>query len=278
MTGRDSVDGLWAPQALRIANKVQESTDVFSFELELEQSFDIRPGQFNMLYAFGKGEVPISMSAGPPTTTRLVHTIRNVGKITTDICAREPGEEIELRGPFGNTWPLESALGGDVVIVAGGIGLAPMRPVIQALLANLEQYRRISVVCGARSPYELIFREDVEEWSARRDLDFHATVDIAPRGWTGTVGVVTSVIEQLSFEPQRTTVMTCGPEIMMRFTADAFCDRGVPAESIFLSMERNMKCAVGFCGHCMYGPHIICRDGPVFRYSRLRDLLHIREL
>ncbi len=267
----------WALDVFRVVQKVQESADVFSLELEADQDSRFLPGQFNMLYAFGKGEVPISIS-GSSSPNRLWHTIRQVGKITASLCAASPGELIYLRGPYGHAWPMPDAEGRDIVIVAGGIGLAPVRPVIQEILRSRSQYGRVSVLYGARTPDELIYRKEIGDWADSGGIDVKVTVDLASGDWHGSVGVVTKLFDQVVFRPPEALVMTCGPEVMMRFVAEGMMERGVAPEHIFVSMERNMKCAIGFCGHCMYGPNFICRDGPVFSYARVCELLTIREL
>ena len=267
----------WALEAFRVVQKAQESADVFSLELESDQGFQYSPGQFNMLYVFGKGEVPISIS-GSSSPNRFWHTIRDVGKITSSLCAAAPGDVIYLRGPYGHAWPMDEAEDQNVVVVAGGIGLAPVRPVIHDILRSRSKYGRITVLYGARTPDGLIYRKEIEDWGHGGDIDVKLTVDLASGGWRGSVGVVTKLFDQVALRPARTLVMTCGPEVMMRFSAEGMMERGVAPERIFVSMERNMKCAIGFCGHCMYGPNFICRDGPVFRYDRIRELLTIREL
>ncbi len=266
----------WALDVFRVVQKVQESADVFSLELEREQDYQYAPGQFNMLYAFGKGEVPISISGGA-SPNRFWHTIRSVGKITASLCVSGPDDLIHLRGPYGSAWPMPEAEGRDVVIVAGGIGLAPVRPVIQGILRSRSKYGEVTVLYGARTPDDLIYKNEIEDWKRGGDIDVKVTVDLASGDWDGSVGVVTKLFDQVSFHPADAVIMTCGPEIMMRYAAEGMLDRGVAPERIFVSMERNMKCAIGFCGHCMYGPNFICRDGPVFGYDRVRELLTIRE-
>jgi NAD(P)H-flavin reductase len=210
-----------------------------------------------MLYAFGAGEAPISVSA---TGDSVEHTIRAVGAVTRALCE---AETVGVRGPYGNTWP---APGGDAVIVAGGIGLAPLRPVIRAL------GDRALVLYGARAPRELLYEAELASWGAQ------VTVDAPAAGWGGPVGVVTKLIERADFDPASAVAMICGPEVMMRFAAVALLDRGMPADAIWVSLERGMKCGVGHCGHCQVGPLLICRDGPVFRYDRVEPLLRVAEL
>jgi NAD(P)H-flavin reductase len=246
--------------------------------LELEPAGDaavgpFAPGQFAMLYAFGKGEVPISVSALP-----LVHTIRAVGVVSAALCDARRGDVLGVRGPFGTAWPVEAAEGADVLVVAGGIGLAPLRPVVHHLLAKRERYGRVVVLYGDRSPERLLYTAELERWRGRFDVEVHVSVDQAPAGWHGRVGVVTTLVARADFDPAHTVAMICGPEVMMRFAVAALQDRGVPAKAIHVSLERSMKCAIGLCGHCQLGPEFVCKDGPVFRWDRVEPLLRVREL
>jgi len=269
------------PVPHRVTGKRRELGDTYTLELEplsAEASLaDFGPGQFSMVYAFGAGEVPISVSGGTGGNGPIVHTVRAVGAATRAICALEPGQELGLRGPFGNSWPLAEAEGGDVVVVAGGIGLAPLRPAIEWLAGNRGDYGEVALLYGARSPAELLYEDDRERW---RDagIAVETTVDSAPAGWTGRVGLVTELIGPASFAGERSTAMVCGPEVMMRFVASGLRDRGVPVERIHVSLERNMKCAVGHCGHCQLAHRFVCKDGPVFPYGLIEPLLGVREL
>lgn len=268
------------PEPYVLQRKKRETRDTFTVELEPKTgSAGARflAGQFNMLYVFGLGEVPISMS-GNPARERLVHTIRSVGKVTHAITRLKRGDAVGIRGPFGSNWPVLEAAGRDIVVVAGGIGLAPLRPVIYAVLAARRRYGRVALLYGTRTPRDLLFKPELRKWRGRLDIDIEVTVDSADDSWRGDVGVVTELIRQATFDPANVTVMICGPEVMMRFTAAAFRNRGVEPENIFLSMERNMKCAIGYCGHCQFGPTFICKDGPVFRLDALESWLSIREL
>lgn len=235
-------------------------------------------GQFNMLYLFGKGEVPISISGDPTEPDRLVHTARAVGAVTRALCGVKRGDIVGVRGPFGSPWPLETARGRDVVVVAGGIGLAPLRPAIYQLLARREEYGKICILYGARSPQDLLFAKQLERWRRRFDLEVAVTVDSAETDWRGHVGVVTTLIPRADFNPMGCIAMVCGPEVMMRFTVEALQKAAVSSQRIFLSMERNMQCAVGLCGHCQYGSFFVCKDGPVFPFDRIARLFATREV
>jgi NAD(P)H-flavin reductase len=269
------------PRSFTVSGRRQETPDTWTLELvsgDDERSPDFAPGQFNMLYAFGHGESAISISGDPAAGGTLTHTVRAVGLTTEAICRAEPGDVLGVRGPFGNSWPVREAEGKDVVIVAGGLGLAPLRPAICSLLAARERYGHVAVLYGGRSPDLLLYRSELEDWQLREDVELAVTVDAAARGWLGRVGVVPGLVAGATFDPARTVALVCGPEVMMRFAVTALLDRGVPAEGIYLSMERNMQCGIGHCGHCQLGPTLVCRDGPVYRYDRLRPWLAIREL
>ena len=236
------------------------------------------PGQFNMLLIPGVGEVAVSFSGDPASGGPLVHTVRAVGAVSSAITKLRAGDSIGVRGPFGVGWPMAKALGRDVVLVAGGLGLAPLRPAIYWLLAGRERYGQISLLLGARSPDDILFRHEIEDWRRRLDVDIDVTVDYAIGDWRGHVGVVTKLIPRASFDPPNAIAFVCGPEVMMRFTAAALGDAGLNQELIYLSMERNMKCAVGHCGHCQFSTVFVCKDGPVFCYDRICSLLMLKEI
>jgi NAD(P)H-flavin reductase len=264
------------PTIYRVQRVRREILDTFTLELEPADGGDVPPfatGQFNMLYVFGVGEIPISISGDPARRKPLVHTTRAVGTVSRAMRQLKPQDVLGVRGPFGSHWPIEEAKGQDVVIAAGGIGLAPLRSAMYQILDQREQYGKVVLLYGARTPEDILYRRELEHWRAHFDLEVYVTVDHATGTWHGSVGVVTRLIPRAPFDPLKTMALVCGPEIMMRFTAAELEKRGVAAEHIFVSMERNMKCAVGFCGHCQYGPNFVCKDGPVFPYSTVQDWL-----
>jgi NAD(P)H-flavin reductase len=264
------------PVPYRVARRHRETHDAWTLELEPHGDATVEPlapGQFAMLYAFGKGEVPISVSALP-----LVHTIRAVGPVSGALCDARRGDVVGVRGPFGTAWPVEAAEGADVVVLAGGIGVAPLRPVVHHLLAQRERYGNVVVLYGGRSPEELLYVAEIERWRGRSDVQVEVAVDRADAGWRGRVGVVTTLVSKVHFDPDHTVAMICGPEVMMRFAVAALQERGVPERAMFVSLERSMKCAIGLCGHCQLGPAFICKDGPVFRWDAVEALLRVREL
>ena len=266
------------PARYRVAGRLAETHDTVTLDLRpVDQPIPPhQPGQFTMLYALGIGEVPVSISDTGPGHG-LVHTVRAVGAVTRALCACAPGRVIGVRGPYGTGWDVAGAAGGDLLIVAGGIGLAPLRGALLAALGHRERYRRVVVLAGARSPEELVFARELGGW--RRDgAEVAVTVDQAAAGWTGDVGVVTQLIGRADIDSARTTALICGPEVMMRLTARELRAHGVPAARIRVSLERNMRCGVAECGHCQLGPLLLCRDGPVISYEAAMPLLAIREL
>jgi len=269
------------PQLYSVREVAKETPDTFTLRLEPESEVGrclFQPGQFSMLWAFGVGELPISISGDPALHDRLVYTVRSVGQATHSLVNQRVGDSVGVRGPFGVGWPAEAARGRDVIIVAGGIGLAPLRPLIYHVLSNRKEYGRLVVLYGTRSPRELLYRKELAAWARDPETQVLVTVDYGGLGWRGHVGVVTTLFKYARLQPARSVAMVCGPEIMMRFVTRELETQGLSRDQIYLSMERNMKCAVGFCGHCQYGPHFICKDGPVFRYEQIRLLLEKYEL
>lgn len=269
------------PALYRVLHVHREIPDTFTLELEPGDGSSIPSfacGQFNMLYVYGVGEIPISISGNPTQLRPLVHTTRAVGVVSRAMRELKPDDVLGVRGPFGSHWPVEQADGKDVVIVAGGIGLAPLRSVMYHVMAHRERYGRIALLYGARTPADILYRRELEHWRAHLDLEVSITVDNATRAWRGNVGVVTKLIPHAPFDPQNSVAFVCGPEIMMRFTAAELQKRGVSPDHLYVSMERNMKCAVGLCGHCQFGPRFVCKDGPVFQYSEVRDWLLKKEI
>ena len=265
------------PSVARVARRQQETHDVWTLELEPDGDIHFAPGQFNMLYVLGVGEVPISMS-GDPAKPGLIHTIRGVGAVSDALTALEPGHQLGVRGPFGTSWPVDEAIGRDVIVMAGGIGLAPLRPILYRVFAEREKFGRVALLYGTRSPDDILFGPELDSWAEDDGTHVAITVDHAASDWTGPVGVVTTLVKPELFDPANAVAFICGPEVMMRFSVTALMDTGLPASAIHISMERNMKCAIGHCGHCQYNRTFICKDGPVFRFDKLRDILPIREL
>jgi anaerobic sulfite reductase subunit B len=240
------------------------------------------PGQFTMLYAFGVGEIPVSVSGDSFRQDRLVHTVRDVGAVSHAIASARPGDVLGVRGPYGRGWLADGWPRADVVVVAGGLGLAPLRPVIYGLVAHRRRFGKVTLVIGARTPADLLYTSEYEAWRAC-GVDVRVTVDRpGPNAndtpWTGAVGLVTAPLADARIDASRTTAFVCGPEVMMIAAAEALAGRGVAQKRIVLSLERSMQCGFGVCGHCQLGPDLICRDGPCFTYDHAAPLLAIKEL
>jgi len=263
------------PKLFRVVRTRWDTRDTATLELEPTdgEPLRFRPGQFTMLHSFGVGEVPISVSGDPSGGGLLEHTIRNVGAVTASLVAAQRGTIVGVRGPFGTGWEVGDGAGGDVVFVVGGIGLAPLRPAMLELLARRADYGKVVLLYGARTPDDVLFGQQLQTWADDLEVTVEITVDNGPEGWRGRVGLVTHLIPRAGFDPSHTLALACGPEVMMRSAAMALRDRGVPAPKIRLSMERNMKCGVGLCGHCQLRELFVCVDGPVLDYERLAPLL-----
>jgi NAD(P)H-flavin reductase len=267
-------------EPFRVRKNRKETADTRTLDLVCDKGSNMpawRPGQFMMLYVFGVGEIPVSISGDPEQRQSVTHTVRAVGAVSRAICGAKPGAAIGVRGPFGSAWPTDQWEQYDLLLVAGGIGLAPLRPALYAIMANRSRYARVSVLVGARTPDILLYRGELDRWR-KRNIDVSVTVDAAAVGWHGPVGPVTTLIPRIEFDASHAAAFIVGPEIMMRVVVQALSERGIPHDRLFVSMERNMKCAVGFCGHCQLGPAFICKDGPVFSYSRLEPWLRIRNV
>jgi NAD(P)H-flavin reductase len=277
-TDRPAVDP-WLPHPFRVTDVRRDTSDTVTMDLDPADGVGLAfsPGQFTMLQAFGVGEVPISISGDPQHPERLTHTIRAVGGVTKALCEVSPGDVLGVRGPYGRGWAVSDGVGGDIVLVAGGIGLAPLRPAVLEVLASRGDYGRVTVLYGARTDHDVLYDDELRRWS-RAGIEVAVTVDRAGTSWTGQVGLVTRLIPGTISDPATTLALVCGPEVMMRYVADALVARGVPSGSVRLSMERNMRCGIGLCGHCQLREFFVCVDGPVFTLDQLRPHLGHREL
>ena len=269
-----------APIPAQVQKLDRENHDTFTLHVAAPgvtlPSF--QPGQFDMLYVYGTGELPISVSGDPEARFSLTYTVRSVGKATNKLVTGSIGDWIGVRGPFGVGWPLDKAKGKDVLLIAGGIGLAPLRPVLYHMFRYRPEYGRIILAYGSRSPGDMIYRNELAQWKKEPRTQVLFTVDYGGLRWRGNVGVVTTLLTRVRLDPPHTIAMICGPEIMMRFAAVELENRGISREQIYVSMERNMKCAVGHCGHCQFGPYFVCRDGPVFPYTQIEPWINRHEI
>lgn len=268
------------PRQFRVLSKSNETVDTVTLVFEDLDAGGVSffPGQFMMIYVFGVGEVPISIAGNPHAPNLVVHTVRAVGAVTDAICKLEPGDVVGMRGPYGTGWPLGAALGRDLLIVTGGIGLAPLRPAVIEALNRRSEFHSLSLVYGARTPDDLLYKDDLLGWESSREIEVEVTVDRASSDWWGDVGLVTRLLPRIPFNPLNTAAFVCGPEVMMRVVARDLRDRGVPAQNVYVSMERNMKCAVGFCGHCQYGRDLLCRTGPIGSFQDFGDRMNVSEI
>ena len=275
-------DKLLSPDWANVVEITQEAEGIATYWLALEdealrQRYRFAHGQFNMLYLPGYGEAAISISSDPSKPDLIGHTIRFVGNVTRAVSRLKVGDQVGVRGPFGTAWPIEHYKGHDVVLSAGGIGLAPLRPVIYEILNNREDYGKVIVLYGARTPKDLLYVDEYPEWEEKK-IEVMVTVDRADQDWTGQVGVVPMLFYRARFDTTNTVVFSCGPEIMMRFVVFEGLARRIAPEHIYLSLERNMKCGQGMCGHCQMGPFFICKDGPVYCYEELEPYFHLEDL
>ncbi len=270
-----------APRPFAIRRAFDETHDTFTMDLTAadgDGDLTFAPGQFNMLYVHGVGEVPISISGDPDRPEIITHTTRAVGTVTRAMRKLRRGDVIGVRGPYGEGWPVRQQEGRDVVIVAGGIGLAPLRPAVYSILRLRNAYKRVVLLYGTRSPIDILYQDELEQWRGRFDMDVYVTVDRGMDKWRGNVGFVSNLIGKAPFDPTNAAALLCGPEVMMRVCATELLKRGIAVNDIHVSLERNMKCAVGFCGHCQLGPYFVCKDGPVFPYPAVREILSRWEL
>lgn len=268
----------YLPLAARAVERLQESPSIFTLRLQIDDpvrraDYRFESGQFNMVYLYGVGEVPVSIVSDPDRPELLDHTIRAVGRVTRGLARLRVGDTVGLRGPFGRGWPLQQALGQDVVLATGGLGCAPLVSVIRYVLGRREQFGRLVIMQGVKHSDDLIWRQQYEAWASMPDTQVLLAADQAGPGWPWRVGRPTELVKQARFDRKRHIVLMCGPEIMMRLMAAALVERGALEDRIWLSMERNMQCAVGHCGHCQRGPRFVCRDGPVFGFNAVKSLL-----
>ncbi|MCA9077519.1 MAG: FAD/NAD(P)-binding protein [Planctomycetaceae bacterium] len=270
----------WLAHTVRIVSITDEVEGVATYHLEFADadtadSYSFLPGQFNMLYLPGVGEAAISISSDPSAQGTLDHTVRIAGNVTGELARTDVGSTFGLRGPFGSSWPIDDCAGGDVVIVTGGIGLAPLRPAIYEFLNRKSEFGHITLLYGARNPFGMLYTSEYDDWQLR-GLNVNTTVDRSSQAWQGNVGVVTQLLDRMPVpDPKKTSVLCCGPEVMMWYTARSALGRRIPKDRIWVSLERNMNCAIGLCGHCQFGPTFVCKDGPVIRYDRVASLLKV---
>ena len=271
------------PQAAEIVEKRREAEGIYTVRVRLcdeaqRREYRFLPGQFNMLYAFGAGDVPMSIVSDPEDGDVIGHTLRTVGPVTQALGALAEGDILGMRGPYGSHWPLEEARGKEILILTGGLGCAPTLGALHYLFRRRENFGPIKIVHGVKAPKDLILHRQFEAWRKYPNTEVHLTADRSDGRWKHKVGLVTHLLTDLPLDASNTLVMMCGPEVMMHFAIKELIWKGISADRIYLSLERNMKCALGFCGHCQFGPQFICKDGPVLRYDRIQHFFRIKEV
>ncbi len=271
------MDNVGMPHEAEVVEKIIESKSIFTLRLrftdpQVQASYRFLPGQFNMLYLYGAGEVPISVVSDPLDEHIFDHAIRAVGRITNALSRLEQGDRLGVRGPYGRGWPLQEMEANDLVLITGGLGCAPLVSVINYVMRRRELFNRFVIMQGVKHSDDLIWRSRYQEWQQQPDTQVYLAADQAGPGWPWTTGPISALFKQAEFDVARSKAMLCGPEGMMFVAIDELTRRGMPESDIWLSMERNMQCAVGHCGHCQYGPHFVCKQGPVFSYPEVRQL------
>ena len=271
----------YQPHEVVILERIQELADLFTLRLkftdpDIQDNYVFEPGQFNMLYLYGVGEIAISIVSDPADSHIIDHTIRVLGRVTRGMANLKTGDRIGLRGPYGRGWPMLEAKNKDVVIVTGGLGCAPVVSVINYIEQRRDQYGRLNIVQGVKHSADFIWKDRYDDWRKLPDTKVLLAADVGESLWPWHIGPVTVLFDQLEFDADNVSVMMCGPEGMMRAACKHMLNEQVPAAQLFLSMERNMQCAVGHCGHCQYGSQFICKDGPIFSYDKIQSLFNTR--
>lgn len=271
----------YLPRQVEVVERIQESPSLFTLRLKFteqsfQQQYSFEPGQFNMLYLHGVGEVPISIVSDPKDEHIMDHTIRNVGRVTNGLANLKTGDRIGIRGPFGRGWPLAAAERKDVVVVTGGLGCAPVVSVINYIMNRRERFGMVNIVQGVKHSSDFIWQERYDQWRKAPDTNVLLAADAGEPLWPWHIGPVTGMFEELEFDKNRVIILMCGPEGMMRVVIKHMLEQGLGESDMWLSMERNMQCAVGHCGHCQYGAKFVCKDGPVFCYEEVKDLFGIK--
>jgi len=269
------------PLEAEVVERIQESPTIFTLRLRFTDpvkhaAFRFAPGQFNMLYLYGVGEVPISIVSDPQDEHLFDHAIRVVGRVTRGLEQLKAGDRLGVRGPYGRGWPLKLAENRDVMVVTGGLGCAPVVSVINYVIRRRDNFRRLVIMQGVKHSDDLIWRSRYSQWSKLRDTQVLIAANVGATLWPWHVGHVTELFDKVEMDASRAMVMMCGPEGMMQAAVDRLFEHGVPEDSIYLNMERNMHCAVGLCGHCQYGGKFVCQDGPVFSYPEVKPLFGTR--
>jgi sulfhydrogenase subunit gamma (sulfur reductase) len=275
-----SIPNPYLPQVAKVMERIPEAPGIFTLRLRLQDkkaraAYRFQPGQFNMLYLLGIGEVAISIVSDPRDPELIAHTIRAVGRVTKGLVRLGPGETLGLRGPFGQGWPVEKAKGKGLLMVTGGIGCAPTTSAIEYVIQRRHDYGPLVIAHGVKHPSDLIYTERFQAWESLPQTQVLLAAGHAEPGWQGKVGLVTEVLDDIDPEVFKGIAMMCGPEVMLRAVSEELMQRGMPVNDIYVSLERNMQCALGHCGNCQFGKEFLCKDGPVFPYARVCKLLAV---
>jgi len=262
----------YQPTMAELVEVIEETPTIKTFVLRPEPPIPFRAGQFMELTVPGLGEAPFTPSSSPHRPETMEITILKTGKVTDALHGLKAGIRLGLRGPFGKGYPVEKFQGKEVLVVGGGVGLAPLRSLIYALIEEIDQFKRVSIKYGAKTPQELCFRRQHEEWAKKRSVEMEVTIDLPAPGWDGKVGLVTTLLDDLDIDRENSFVVSCGPEIMLKFVTLKLLEEGFKPEQIYLSMNRNMSCGVGKCGHCIVGKYFLCKDGPDMNYADVMDV------
>ncbi|MEJ0017435.1 MAG: FAD/NAD(P)-binding protein [Acetobacteraceae bacterium] len=280
VTAADLIADPMLPRQFRIAQVTREVPGVFTWTLKSldRRGFGFQPGQFNMVWLPGVGEIPLSISGDCREPYTLVHTIRAVGPVTNMMQQARPGTVVGVRGPFGRPWPIEAAVGCDVIFVTSTVGLAPLRPLIVEVLHRRDDFGKVVICYGSRGTEDILFEADLHEWRARFDTNVHVTVHAAHSGYRGRVGGVAAAINIARIDGAATQAFVCRSEALTRQAVATLGERGVTGDRVWVTLERSMKCGIGLCGHCQFGPSFMCKDGPIYRFDQIEALYSVREL
>lgn len=260
------LENIYVPRFVEIKEIIQETPDIKTFKVDYKLQH--KPGQFVQVYVFGIGEIPLSIPVAP--SNKLEFCVKKVGRVTSAMHELVVGDKIGVRGPYGNSFPMDDMKGHDILLVGGGIGLPPLRSVIEVIIGNLKSYGYVQLLYGARSPKDIVYKELLKKWEEK--IDVRLTVDVGDESWKGHVGVVTTLFDQIKVDSADAYALIVGPPIMIKFSIKGLLERGFREDRIVVSLERMMKCGVGTCGHCNIGPYYVCKDGPIFTYSQIKDL------
>jgi len=263
---------IYKPIEAVVEDIITESPTIKTFVLKPREEFEFRTGQFIELTLPGIGEAPFTPSSDPNVKDRIDVTIMNVGRVTSLLHASSKNISVGLRGPYGKGYPLDKFEGKDILIVGGGVGLAPLRSLLFTLFAEIDKYNKVVLRYGSRTPDDIIYKESIPLWAKKKKVDLVATVDVGSPNWKGNVGLVTTILKDLPVDLKKVVSIVCGPPIMMKFVTLKLLDLGFKPQDIYLSMEKNMSCGLGKCGHCRMGRYYVCKDGPVFTYEQLKDI------